>query len=1130
MFSKKSDLYTRIVIIFLLILGCNQGTIGGGEDKTPPSISSISPADGAADVEVSSNIIITFNEGLGVDKGTVILDGNQFTDDEISINGNTVTVNPQVNFTEYTTYTGLTISGFSDDSGNIMDSDTRPAWSFTTEDIAAPSVVSIVPAPGATGVLLNSNILITFDEPLGSTKGSISLDSITFTSGEITIIDNSVLVNPASNFAPSTTYTAISITGFEDESGRTMSDDIRAGYTFQTGTVADTDPPLVTGISPVDGSDFVSVSTDIVITFNEDLSSTRGSVTLAGTTYEHGVNAEISISDDTVVVSPDTDLAEDTVYTSITIAGFEDISGNTMVSDTDAVYQFTTVSTAIGERHPSSGPYSPVDEGNWGSASYPTGAHYVGGDLEFTVYAGNADRVLLEIYDEATGEDAMYDYWMQQDSYGYWHAKLDNVPDKCLYAFRCWGSNWPWDADWSRGNSTEGYISDVDTTVGNRYNPNKVLFDPYAFEITHDAMSFESVAEGATGAKYASGDGNRHYDTGRFSPKSIALMENTTNFPNLIAKPNTPLEDSIIYEVHLRGLTADDSSRTSTATSGYGITSSEQGTYAGAAKLAPYLADLGITAVEFLPVQETENDNNDFEQSTSGDNYWGYMTLNYFSPDRRYSSDKSWGGPTREFITMVNTFHSHGIEVLIDVVYNHTGEGGTWGSDPTGNTINIKSFRGFDNRAYYQLTSDKRYFYDNTGCGGNFNCANEVVRLLIIDSLNHWKDKLGVDGYRFDLASVLGNPYDIQQPGGEGFAFHWTFPQRIRSEVTGAKLIAEAWAIGDGTYQVGNFPPGWADWNGKYRDAARLFIKGGPNRDGGNPSLSDGVHGNYDMYNDAGGPQYSINFIVAHDGFTLADLVSYTTQWNDQDWPWGKSDGGTDDNKAWDHNLPGHALSTQSRRRQQVRNFLTLLMFSRGTPMITGGDEFGRTQNGNNNTYNLDSNANWLQWEMITRNQPQGTDVVGGMHNNLGTDANTGDNVFSNYNFAKYVFGLRTDHEALRQADYTTVTYSYDDNNGDNNWGSGLDDGDRCVSWMIDGAGDKFLVMFNAYDNGDLVDDGVTFNIPSPSSGKKWVVLIDTADWAEGNDNYWEESDDFVPGSSYGVHEYSCVVLKEVSN
>jgi len=804
---------------------------------------------------------------------------------------------------------------------------------------------------------------------------------------------------------------------------------------------------------------------------------------------------------------------------------------------------------AIGEHYPRSGSFSKVNESGWATATWNLGANYNGSDVEFAVYSKNATRILLEIYDTETsstntnkafGEDARYEYWMAKGSDNIWRAKLANVPQKTYYAFRCWGPNWTFSTNWKRGNSAEGFIIDVDTD-GNRFNPNKVLFDPYTKEISHDksnptALGSDNGAIYGTGGSDTSSDhvysgpatggtpmNRRNIDTGKYAPKGIIFTDST----GFGTKPEIAQKDAIIYESHVRGLTMHESS-TSLASilSGFNgfsgiqnVPAEYRGTYKGASYMAKYLKGLGINTIELLPVHETDNDNNPSDHS--GGNYWGYMTYGYFAPDRRYSSDKSPGGPTKEFKEMVAAFHAEGIEVYLDVVYNHSGEGGIW--DSTTRCAELTFFRGFDNSEYYCLVpSTKNYYWETTGCGNNLRCDNPPVTNLVKDSLKYWIQDMGVDGFRFDLAPVLGRVFN---------GTNWNFQSDASlltdiANMTGTynvEMIAEAWDLG--TYQVGNFPNKWGEWNGRYRDQVRKFLKGDGNTTGSDsdPKFIQVFNGDYGYFNDQGGPHKSVNFIVAHDGFTLTDLVSYNNKNNNVVWPFGPSDGGTDNNDSWNSDL------SQSLRRQRVRNFFTVQMFSRGVPMIVYGDEFGRTQNGNNNSYNVDGLGTYNNYNMINTDSPNA--VTGGYHNNLGTDTNN-DSKNALFLFAQYVMNLRKSHVSLRQSDYS-VTYTFKKEDGTTN----LSDGDRCVWIRIDGssAGDcDFLVFVNMWTS------QVNYTIPAPDSGKKWVRIIDTADWAEYNvgasayNNFWELTDpsaySVTSSTPYGVNGWSVVVFQEANN
>ncbi|MDQ3336674.1 MAG: isoamylase [Myxococcota bacterium] len=689
----------------------------------------------------------------------------------------------------------------------------------------------------------------------------------------------------------------------------------------------------------------------------------------------------------------------------------------------------------------------------------------------FRVKSAPATRVEVYLYAKASGEDERAKYEMTRDAKGVWSVEVPvseltaaGLSSTVFYGYRAWGPNWTSDSAWTKGSSA-GFKSDVDA-AGNRFNPNKLLLDPYAIEMSHDPVTPSHL----DGTVYASGPAHRTKDSGRVAPKGVLVkIASATVGP----RPSRPLKDEVIYEVHVRGLTMNDPS----------IASELRGTYAGAAQQAAYLKSVGVTAVEFLPVQETQNDQNDIAMTTNGANYWGYMTLNYFAPDRRYAADKSPGGPTREFKQMVRAFHDQGIKVYIDVVYNHTGEGGLW--DGTGDVANVLSFRGLDNAGYYELTGGNRFSWDNTGVGGNFNTANDTARDLIIDSLRYWHQNLGVDGFRFDLASVLGNScqkdcwnFDKLDPKNSLNRAVRELPVRPDGGGIGVDLIAEPWAIGDGTYQVGNFPSGWAEWNGKFRDTFRKVQNklGVENVTPG--ELATRIAGSSDLYGDDGRkPWHSVNFIVAHDGFTLRDLYAYNSKNNNQPWPYGPSDGGEDHNVSWDQ---GNNVIAQ---RQAARTGLAMLMLSAGVPMINGGDELYRTQYGNNNAYNLDSSKNWIDFSGST-------------------------SAFAD--FARRIIAFRTSHPALRPAKFfrgadgnsngvKDITWYRD--NGAEADGAYMDNPSmHFLAYRIDGTelGDSAKSIYVAYN---AWSGQVTATLPALPSGRSWYRVADTAAWMESRGN-----------------------------
>jgi isoamylase len=703
-------------------------------------------------------------------------------------------------------------------------------------------------------------------------------------------------------------------------------------------------------------------------------------------------------------------------------------------------------------------------------------------NVVFRVYSSRATRIDVYLYASPMGAPEVLSFPLSANSstnifsvsISVATLKAAGITGPVYYGYRAWGPNWPFSSSWTTGGSSAGFISDVDAQ-GNRFNPNKLLIDPYAHEITRDPVN----ATWTDGTIYASGASNRNRDTGTMAPKSILWVPLGQSVG---AKPTRAQKDDIIYEVNVRGLTKNDSS----------VPTALQGTYAGAALKAPYLASLGVTAVEFLPVQETQNDQNDnTPNSTAGQNYWGYSTLNYFAPDRRYASNQAVGGPTSEFQTMVKAFHDQGIKVYIDVVYNHTAEGGAWNaSDPT--TYSIYSWRGLDNPTYYELTPDMQYSYDNTGTGGNYNTYNTVAQNLIVDSLAYWRDTMGVDGFRFDLASVLGNTCTV---GCFNFSStdSNTAINRILRELSprpatggsGVDLYAEPWAIGGNSYQLGGFPAGWSEWNGSYRDTLRQA-----QNDLGVATVTTGqlatrFAGSSDLFVGRN-PWNSTNLVVVHDGFTLDDLYSCNGPNNNQPWPYGPSDGGSSANYSWDQNGAGAA------QRAAARVGFALLMLSVGTPLMTGGDEYLRSLRCNNNPYNDDSIANWLNYSWTTDQ--------------------------SNFNaFVQGMIAFRKAHTALRPLNFYTsaqlvwwtpagtaadATYF---NNGIN----------HAIAFQLSGSplGDSYSSIYVAYN---AWSGSVNFTLPSLSTGTNWYRVTDTCSWAEGpNQVRTPGAEDPIGGPSY---------------
>lgn len=541
---------------------------------------------------------------------------------------------------------------------------------------------------------------------------------------------------------------------------------------------------------------------------------------------------------------------------------------------------------------------------------YPLGAHYTGSGTNFSLFSSVAERVELCLFDGQGKETRI----PLPDVNGYcWHGFLPDVKPGQCYGYRVHG---PWAP-----------------TEGKRCNPNKLLLDPYAKAIAGRVLWDEAVFP----YKFAEGpEVMSESDSAPFMPKCVV---HDASFDWSGDKPvNLRLHEAIIYEVHVKGFSQLNQA----------IPQHLRGTYAGLAHPASidYLQKLGVTAVELLPVHHFVHDNHLVEKGLR--NYWGYNSIGFFSPHDEYAAAEAPGDVAREFKGMVKALHAAGIAVILDVVYNHTAEGNHLGP--------MLSFKGIDNEYYYRIAPDQRQYYlDFTGTGNSLDMRNPHTLQMLMDSLRYWVLDMHVDGFRFDLASTLARQlYDVDKLS----AFFEILQQDpVISQVI---LIAEPWDVGDGGYQVGNFPPQWSEWNGRYRDCIRNFWKGQERTLG---EVASRITGSSDLYeHTTRKPSASINFITAHDGFTLRDLVSYNDKHNEANGDENRD--GTDNNCSWNHGAEGETDDeeiNQLRARQQ-RNMLAMLMLSQGVPMVLYGDECGRTQQGNNNVYCQDSELSWLDW------------------------------------------------------------------------------------------------------------------------------------------------------------------------
>ena len=697
---------------------------------------------------------------------------------------------------------------------------------------------------------------------------------------------------------------------------------------------------------------------------------------------------------------------------------------------------------------------------------YPLGATWDGAGTNFAIYSAHAESVELCLFDQPNAPESSRIRLPERTTY-VWHGYIHGLQPGHLYGYRVHGPFQPND--------------------GLRFNANKLLIDPYAKALSGQVDWKSSIFPYQPG----NGDADLSFDENDDAAGMQKCVVVNPYFDWEQDRPlSIPLSDSIIYELHVKGFTKCHPE----------LPEALRGTYAGlAAKpCIQYLKRLGVTAVELMPVHAFLTDKHLAEKGLT--NYWGYNTTNFFSPDARYSGSGDRGGQVAEFKTMVKAFHSEGIEVILDVVYNHTAEGNHMGP--------LLSFRGVDNPTYYRLVGDQpRYYMDYTGTGNSLNARHPQVLKLIMDSLRYWIEEMHVDGFRFDLAATLARElHDVDRLSAFFDIIH---QDPVISQV---KLIAEPWDVGDGGYQVGNFPAGWAEWNGRFRDTVRRYWKSDEGQ------LSDfgyRLTGSSDLYDrDGRRPSASINFVTAHDGFTLHDLVSYNDKHNDANGEDGRD--GSNDNYSWNMGAEGPTDDPEiiERRERQKRNFLATLLFSQGVPMILGGDEIGRTQNGNNNAYCQDNETTWVNW-------------------------NLDDRKIALLAFTQKLIQIRCDHPNLhrrkfyqgrpiRGTEEKDIVWLRPDGQEmtDEEWGLGWV---RCLGLMLNGdtlgdvdaAGesikdDTFLIMLNCHH------EPIQFYMPKPPTSEKWDLVVDTNDPAlEPKTRCYE------PGSPVELVPLSLVVARE---
>ncbi len=669
----------------------------------------------------------------------------------------------------------------------------------------------------------------------------------------------------------------------------------------------------------------------------------------------------------------------------------------------------------------------------WPGSPYPLGSTFDGGGTNFAIFSEVAEHIELCLIDESGGESRVA---LPERNGLVWHGYLPRVGPGQRYGYRVHGP--------------------YDPAAGLRCNPAKLLLDPYAKAIDGHNVWNEALFS------YRFGDPDSYNDTDS-APYAMTSVVINPYFDWAGDRPlRIPYNETVIYEAHVKGMTMRHPD----------IPKDVQGTYAGIAHPAMirHFHDLGVTAVELMPVHQFVHDSTLAEKGLS--NYWGYNTIGFFAPHNDYASFGTRGEQVLEFKTMVRSLHRAGIEVILDVVYNHTAEGNHQG--PT------LSFRGVDNQAYYRLVAgDERHYYDTTGTGNSLNVRHHESLRLIMDSLRYWVTEMHVDGFRFDLASALAR--EFHEVDRLSAFFDLVNQDPIVSQV---KLIAEPWDVGEGGYQVGGFPPLWTEWNGKYRDTVRDFWRGEPASLG---EFAARFTGSSDLYEaDNRRPIASINFVTAHDGFTLNDLVAYNEKHNDANGE-GNSDGESH-NRSWNHGVEGPTDDSDIHelRERQKRNILTTLLLSQGVPMIAHGDELSRSQQGNNNVYCQDNELSWIDW-----NDAREHDVLTEFTARV-TALRTAHPVFRRKRFfqGRPIHGSSIEDIAWMRSDGQHMTAEdWDSRNPSTVMiflnGRGIPDRDDLGEHIVD---DSFLLLINAHHQ------PITFTVPDQNYGRTWELVIDTAD------------------------------------
>ena len=667
---------------------------------------------------------------------------------------------------------------------------------------------------------------------------------------------------------------------------------------------------------------------------------------------------------------------------------------------------------------------------------YPLGAHYDGAGVNFSIYSQVADKVELCLFDDQDRETRIE--MTEQNSY-VWHNYLPGIQPGQRYGYRVYGP--------------------YDPNRGLRCNPNKLLLDPYAYAIEGNIDSDESLFS----YWFKSPNDNsamNTLDSAGHTMKSVVV--NPYFDWGADRHPNIPYHDSVIYEAHVRGMTNLN----------LDVPPDIRGTYAGLAypSVIEYLKKLGVTTIELMPIHQYVNDT--FLQEKGLSNYWGYNTIGFFAPHNAYSSSGQRGEQVNEFKSMVKAYHNAGMEVILDVVYNHTAEGNDRG--PT------LSFKGIDNQAYYRLVDgDPQHYFDTTGTGNSLLMRSPRALQVITDSLRYWVTEMHVDGFRFDLAATLARQFhDVDKLSA---FFDIVEQDPVISQV---KLIAEPWDIGSGGYQVGGFPSSWSEWNGRYRDCVRDFWRSQPST---LPEFASRLMGSSDLYQMNGRrPVASVNFITAHDGFTMNDLVSYNNKHNEANGE-GNRDGESN-NRSWNCGVEGptNIRDVNELRQRQMRNMFATLLVSQGIPMICGGDEVMRTQGGNNNAYCQDNEISWTNWDLDDSQQEMLAFVSKMIHLRLNHPVLHRRRFFSGRTPGDPV-------DKIPQAEWFDHTGSIMDMADWQNThafsvmiylnGSDIPEVDWYGNQMVD---NDFILIFNAHY------EPIQFTLPDERYGKKWKLVVDT--------------------------------------